>query len=73
MHVTVHRKTLLSLPSAYGAHTPIEIGGDLLPRLETVPRRVSQRFLPHDVAKEGQSGPPMHWPSMTLAGPPGPT
>jgi hypothetical protein len=69
MYVTVYRKTLLRFPSAHRPHTPIEIGSDLLPRLETVPRWLSHLSLLHGAAKVGQSGPQMDWPFMTVAGP----
>ena len=68
MHMTVDWKTLLSLPSAYGADTPVEVGGDFLPRLETVSGCVSQWCLLQDMAKEGQGRPEMPWPSMTIGG-----
>jgi hypothetical protein len=38
VHVTVHRQTLLAFPAAHGADPPLQIGGNLLPRIETVSR-----------------------------------
>ena len=61
MHVTMDRQTLVSLPSAHRPHAAIEIGGNLLPRLETVPD-ASRKGPP---SRGGQRGP--EWATDALA------